>query len=79
MKVRLCLCISAFCLQRCSILDIDECSQGTAGCNQGCNNTEGSFICTCNEGFRLHHNNLTFCVGMYMLICYFGWWFIVTF
>ena len=34
----------------CSV-DIDECSQGTAGCNQGCNNTEGSFICTCNDGY----------------------------
>ena len=31
--------------------DIDECSTDTAACNnQGnCTNTEGSFICTCNQ------------------------------
>ena len=45
-------------------LDIDECTRGTAGCSQGCRNTDGSFICTCNEGYQTHHDDPTFCVGM---------------
>ena len=45
-------------------IDIDECTQGTSGCSQGCRNTDGSFICTCNEGYQTHHDDPTFCVGM---------------
>ena len=45
-------------------VDIDECLQGTTGCNQDCRNTEGSFVCTCHNGYQLHRNDLTLCVGM---------------
>lgn len=33
--------------------DIDECAEGTAGChvNATCNNTSGSFTCTCRNGY----------------------------
>ena len=33
--------------------DIDECTEGTANCgeNADCNNTPGSFQCTCREGY----------------------------
>lgn len=33
--------------------DIDECSDGTAGCdvNATCTNTPGGFTCTCNDGY----------------------------
>ena len=36
-----------------SFTDIDECS-GVNDCQQGCTNTEGSFVCTCQAGFMLN-------------------------
>ena len=45
-------------------IDIDECSLGTAGCNHDFEKTEGSFLCTCDDGYQLHHDDLTLCVGM---------------
>ena len=37
----------------CLFLDINECSDGNHVCdvNSNCNNTEGSHICTCKEGY----------------------------
>ena len=40
-------------------LDINECVLGTSGCNQLCNNTVGSYTCSCNTGYTLDLNNLT--------------------
>lgn len=42
--------------------DIDECSINNGGCQQRCVNTEGSYYCTCSEGYRLHPNGKD-CVG----------------
>lgn len=33
------------------VTDVDECSEPV--CDQNCNNTIGSFYCTCNDGFYL--------------------------
>ena len=44
-----------------SILDIDECDRFSP-CDQNCNNTEGSFECSCNDGFQLQDSALT-CEG----------------
>ena len=33
--------------------DIDECSDDTDGCDHNCTNTEGSFKCSCQEGYTL--------------------------
>ena len=33
--------------------DINECTEGTAGCAHKCNNTIGSYICSCDQGYRL--------------------------
>ena len=32
--------------------DIDECFAGTDMCDQTCTNTEGSFSCSCDEGYN---------------------------
>jgi hypothetical protein len=37
-------------------LDIDECALGTDDCNVAtsiCNNTIGSYICTCRSGYQV--------------------------
>ena len=35
-------------------LDIDECDLNTDGCEQGCVNTNGSFMCNCTDGYELN-------------------------
>ena len=34
-------------------VDLDECATSNGGCSQMCNNTIGSFICSCRDGFLL--------------------------
>ena len=34
-------------------LDIDECAENSDGCEQMCTDTDGSFECSCRDGFRL--------------------------
>ena len=34
-------------------IDINECLEGTAGCDHTCINTPGSYRCECDEGFNL--------------------------
>ena len=34
--------------------DINECAESNGGCSHNCNNTEGSFECSCREGYLLH-------------------------
>ena len=33
--------------------DIPECERDIDGCDQHCNNTEGSYYCSCDFGFKL--------------------------
>ena len=36
------------------LVDIDECSQRNLhGCQQSCTNTNGSFFCSCYDGYEL--------------------------
>ena len=44
------------------MLDIDECTANTDGCEQVCTNNDGSFECSCNSGFTLDSNERT-CSG----------------
>ena len=46
------------------VTDIDECSQGTTECNQDCINMNGSYNCSCYDGYEPHLDNTTLCVGM---------------
>ena len=39
--------------------DIDECATNSGGCSQGCNNTDGSFHCFCNNGYELSDDGRT--------------------
>ena len=34
--------------------DINECQTNSHGCEQNCQNTQGSYQCICNEGYALH-------------------------
>ena len=49
-------------------IDINECVEDYDGCNQTCTNTNGSFECSCNDGYKLDANGRT-CSGKYCLIC----------
>ena len=45
-----------------SITDIDECELGISGCQHICNNTVGSFYCSCDPGFTLNPDS-KYCTG----------------
>ena len=47
-----------------SIVDINECLDDNGGCEQTCNDTEGGFMCGCDEGFVLNANKIN-CQGKY--------------
>lgn len=50
-----------------NLIDIDECSNGQAGCNQLCTNTVPGFTCRCTgKGFTLQVDEKT-CIGLIRL------------
>ena len=44
------------------IADIDECAEGSDGCNHNCTNTAGGYMCFCMDGYQLESDNHT-CTG----------------
>ena len=49
----------------CSFLsDIDECVDTYHGCHHSCQNTNGSYVCTCYDGFILAEDGRS-CEGTY--------------
>ena len=48
-------------------LDIDECTLNTHNCQHNCHDTNGSFNCSCNDGYRLKTDNAN-CSGMSLII-----------
>lgn len=59
------------CYYLCFVLDVNECIVGPINCatNAVCNNTEGSFTCTCLIGFSGDGVN---CAGMYNSVGFYG-------
>ena len=47
--------------------DINECSGDVCGENANCENTMGSYICTCKSGYA--RRNLTGCLGKNIYYC----------
>ena len=47
------------------ITDINECQFNNGHCGHHCTNTNGSYYCTCNPGYKLTNNKHS-CVGMYL-------------
>ena len=47
--------------------DIDECSTGICSTNGMCKNNIGSYICSCNDGYRINEN-ITECLGVYIVL-----------
>ena len=51
------------CLTYSILSDYDECANNNGGCDQTCNNTVGSFLCSCGDGYRLD-DDMTSCNGI---------------
>ena len=47
------------CLTHNTVTDINECATNSGGCSQGCNNTDGSFHCFCDDGYDLSDDGRT--------------------
>ena len=45
-------------------IDVNECSESNGGCGQICMNTNGSFDCSCNLGYKLNSDRFS-CDGKY--------------
>lgn len=43
-------------------IDKDECALANGGCQHTCENSVGSFSCSCNDGYKLNSDGLT-CSG----------------
>ncbi|MDA8031826.1 MAG: hypothetical protein MPK62_12020 [Alphaproteobacteria bacterium] len=43
--------------------DINECIEGTAGCNQNCTNTPGNYTCDCYHGYSISTVDHHICAG----------------
>ena len=47
-------------------LDINECAENGT-CDQDCTNTDGSFMCSCYNGYELDESGRS-CNGLYIII-----------
>ena len=48
-----CACCSGYTVQNSVCVDINECDGNERLCDMNCHNTEGSYTCSCEEGFQL--------------------------
>lgn len=54
-----CECLPGYTYRSGSCEDIDECQKENGNCEQGCENTPGSYHCTCPEGFKVTDNGVS--------------------
>ena len=59
-----------------SLLDNNECLSGNGGCQEVCVNTNGSYYCDCQTGYRLKSDNNS-CIGKYIKLVYIKLWMFV--
>ena len=55
-----------------ALIDIDECSEGTANCDQMCVNNDGGFECQCQIGFNEDPVS-KMCIGECVCVCVCVW------
>lgn len=60
-SISFCVVLLAFWPFLC-VSDTDEC-QYDDSCDQGCENTDGSFVCSCNDGYRLSEDRVN-CIAI---------------
>ena len=46
-------CLSNSIIKKLVFIDIDECISDNGGCDLNCTNTDGSYYCSCNDGYIL--------------------------
>ena len=51
-------------LSRNNSVDVDECEDDHNTCSHYCNNTEGSYQCSCPSGYILNDSDGSTCLGM---------------
>ena len=42
--------------------DFNECARDNGGCNLNCTNTDGTFVCSCSDDYKLEDDERT-CSG----------------
>ena len=62
-----CICSSGFNYDGNRCQDVDECASGDHDCDQFCNNTQGGFICSCEESYERADGA---CTGEYFIMIY---------
>ena len=48
------------------LTDVNECEECNGGCDHICTNTDGSYNCSCREGFDLEIDDVS-CIGMCLM------------
>ena len=51
------------------MIDINECVTQNGECEQNCQNTIGSYSCSCLTGYLIDDNNGYNCTGLYRQVC----------
>ena len=55
-------CINSYIIFYTHVLDINECLSSNGGCHHNCHDSDGSYLCSCNNGYQLNSDGHT-CEG----------------